>query len=211
MRALILLVLLTLTWPSLTDRPVITITCRNTADLQQLLFTICEEDHLCRHLYSLGSHTSKFWHQLELFDIFTEDEEAAEMWRGRWRPRVVVLYNGTGDSCLVLANTTDSLENSLFNFFVLERLRSHKEYISRHRCAHRNERLLFDSMSKHFRCHCLEGKLCEDNDGRHREILDLIYGLILGIFCIVLVVVIVLSVRLLQRLSQEEAGKGVNK
>jgi hypothetical protein len=201
-----LLTLFLLLWPLAADRPEITLQCRGKGDLHKLLYTICEHDLICRFLYSLESRASKFHHQLSIFELFSEDENETLMWRGEWRPLFHILYNHTGPSCHevplnISGNVTDilSLERSLFHFYALERMCTHKEYISRHRCAHRNERLLFDRVAGNFHCLCPEGKSCEDSDGLHEDVLTLLHCLLLGIFVVVFGAVIYVSVRLLKQ------------
>jgi len=200
---MLLVILLLLAWPLAADSIHLVVTCQGKGDLHKLLFSICDQDLLCRFLYSLDSRASKFHHQLNIFDLFVEDalDNHTLLWSGDWRPIFEIHFNATAVPCHDSFNVTNStdLETSLFHFYALERMTTHKQYISRHHCGHRNERLLFDKVSNLFRCHCPSDKLCDDVDGLHRDVLTLIHCLLLGLFFLILVALLYVSIRLMKQ------------
>jgi hypothetical protein len=189
------------------DAPVpLTVQCVDQTDELELLFSICVTDPVCAYVYSLDHHRRHardlFYHQMRLFDIFGPPPPPGTWLEGRWPANVTITFDSGGASCYNLS-ALSTTERALFNYVVLDRLKTHKQYYSRLVCAHHNERLLYDLETASFNCVCLEGKQCSD-ESWHDTVVLVLGGLILGLFVLMFLVVLVLGLRLLLRKAPAE-------
>jgi hypothetical protein len=177
--------------------------CEDEYDRNDLLYALCRADRLCERLYSLdserGSHArnrEKFWRQLRLFQVFG----APPPWLGEglWPANITVVYNASAASCETLPDLSDE-QRALVNYYALERMNAHQQYYSRLQCAHANQRLFWDLASDAFRCECLPGLRCHEDDDWHEQTQTVLVGLILGIFILVLLIVAGIGARLLTK------------
>jgi len=209
--------------PPIAPAVALTVQCQDETDLFELLYSICITDPVCALVYSLDERhrhhhhhrRDMFYHQMQLFDIFGPPPPAphhyhnASGWlEGRWPANVSIVYDIGGDSCYNLS-ALSATEQSLFNYVVLDRLKTHKQYYSRLVCAHQNERLLYDQEAAKFHCICLEGKQCDD-ESWHDTVVMILAGLILGLFVLMVLIVLVLGLRLLMVKSAAPAEQAGN-
>jgi hypothetical protein len=173
---LLLLLFTAVSWVSGGD-PLITVTCRDTADYHTLLYQTCRRSAVCAHLYSLAfapaqnapvsaDEMHKFAYQVARLGIFTRPAAASLLVPDEWQPPVRVTMRNESGGCssenLAASAASSSL---LFTYSALMTMQNFKMFVAdEYLCPEANQQLVLlpSTVEPTFECQCLRGKSCSD-------------------------------------------------